>query len=336
MRKVDAHQAQRQILPGISTADYVRHMRRFPRFFDVLDLRLDEDRPAPVNEFDSDVTGRGDSYRIAQRHCDVRRAGIVGLLERALGGPIPAGDAPGLRVLDVLGGDGTIARSVAGLTGNRVDPWILTGDISGQMTAEAVRYGIPAACQPAQRLALRSGTFDAVILAYGTHHIPAAERRTAFREACRVLKPGGRVVVHDFDQHGAVARWFEEVVDRYTPGGHRYAHFTEAGLRADLSAAGFTVTEVGELYDPFVMTAGSAERAAYELCSYVLHMYGLFKLREGSPLGWDELLWKLMSEFMEYPQGGIAAVPRVTVDRRGDHFVATMPRVALVATGTKP
>lgn len=336
MLEAELHDAQRQMLPGITTAGYLRHMRKFPRFFDALEPPLHRCSPSTrINEFDEDATGRGDSYRIAQRQRDVRRVGIVGLVERALGGPIPAEPAPGLRVLDVLGGDGTVARAIASLTGTEADPWVLTGDISGHMTAQAVRYQMPAVCQPAQRLALRSGMFDAVILAYGTHHIPGSERCTAFREAWRVLKPGGRIVVHDFDQQGPVARWFDEVVDRYTPGGHRYEHFTEAGLRDDLASVGFTDIVADELYDPFVMAAGSSERASYELCSYVLHMYGLFGLRESFPHDWHELLWQLMSQCLRYQPGSVAAVPQVTVARHGTRFVATMPRVALVAVGMK-
>jgi ubiquinone/menaquinone biosynthesis C-methylase UbiE len=328
-----------QLLPGITAGEYLRHMRKFPRFWPTLDASAGvADRPAvpaPANEFDTDSTGRGDSYRVAQRHCEVRRTGIVGLVERALDGPLPTGPAPGLRVLDVLGGDGTVARAVAELTGSAADPWILTGDVSRHMTAEAVRYGIPAVCQPAQQLALHSGTFDAVILAYGTHHIAPAERKDAYAEAWRVLKPGGRIVVHDFDQQGQVARWFDEVVDRYAPGGHRYEHFTEAELRSDLASVGFTAVRTEDLYDPFIMAADSRAAAVQALSSYAFHMYGLFGLREEHPDGWVEPLWRLMARHLTYPRDSVASVTSASVRQRGARFVAVAPRVALVGVGTK-
>ncbi|MET7802143.1 hypothetical protein, partial [Streptomyces decoyicus] len=73
-----------------------------------------------TTEFDSDVTGRGDSYRRAQRDSSVRWTGIRQLLEIASESATEPGPPSQPRtVLDVLGGDSMVTyytqRASAGL-----------------------------------------------------------------------------------------------------------------------------------------------------------------------------------------------------------------------------
>src|SRR5205807_3017185 len=116
---------------------------------------------------------------------------------------------------------------------------ILTGDIAGHMIMAALAQGLPAVRQAAQFLLLRSGCMDAVLFAYGTHHVPPSERLTACREAHRVLKPGGRVVLHDFEEGSPMADWFNIVVHGHSANGHRYQHFTAAEMAGYLDLSGF-------------------------------------------------------------------------------------------------
>lgn len=326
-------------IPGYSLDEYRRFMLTFSRFHDV--VSFDETDVAEVlralrrgNEFDDDVSGRGDTYRLSQRHPSVRSRGIRTLLELALDGPVPAGAAPDLRVLDVLGGDGTLARAVAAAYPTyRDDPFIMTGDLSRNMIVGALRYGLPAVCQPAQRLLLRNETFDAVMLAYGTHHIPVPERKTAYSEAWRVLKPGGRIVVHDFEEDGPVATWFSEVVHRYAPNGHDYPHFRRSDLLRDLSSVGFTDIEVRQVYDPFTVGHRTAEEALRQLLSYVGEMYGLFRLMARPD--WREDLRVLVERHIRYPDRRPAEAG-LSLRESPSGWTATMPRVALVAVGVRP
>lgn len=94
------------------------YRRRIAEADPLLSSLLDFERPGAeaalraladtVTEFDSDGTGRGDSYRRAQRSTMVRWTGMRQLL-RLASPPAPSGAGT---LLDVLGGDGTIARAV--------------------------------------------------------------------------------------------------------------------------------------------------------------------------------------------------------------------------------
>src|SRR5258708_3078710 len=95
-------------------------------------------------------------------------------------------------------------------------PMIITSDASSSMTVDALAQSLPAIRQPAQHLLLKDCSVHGALFAYGTHHIAPEDRPSAFREACRVLKPGCRVVIQDFEENTPTARWYSEFLDRYT------------------------------------------------------------------------------------------------------------------------
>jgi SAM-dependent methyltransferase len=224
-------------LPGMTFDEYADLVRgRFPDLADVLWL----DRPGAAaalraladgpNEFETDGgDGRGASYRRAQRRRMVRSRGMRSLFAMAAGVAGTEDIPRDWRLLDVLGGDGLLAH-VLRVVAPQVEVPVLTSDMAGNMVLAALRDGLPAVRQLAEFLFLRPATMDAVLIGYGTHHIERAARPLACAEAARVLRPGGRLVVHDFAEGGAVARWFAEVVHRYSRGGHPYTHFTSGEL----------------------------------------------------------------------------------------------------------
>jgi SAM-dependent methyltransferase len=324
-----------EYMPGLSLRAYCQHMSRYhPQVLALLDPgrmhRLDTVASivAASNEFDSNaVNGRGDSYREAQRHATVRAQGFQALLRLAVDGH-EGPDVP--VVLDVLGGDGTLARAVREL-GDMPPCEVITSDISGEMVARALDYGLPAVRQPAQRLLLRDGSVDAVLIAYGTHHIEAGQRELAIAEALRIVRPGGRIVVHDFEPKTPMARFFREVVNRYTLAGHPYSHPDRQTLEELLCGVGCIHVSIEEIDDSFCMTSDNATEAEQSLLRYVRGMYGLVEPEnDNAPMSLDHLAKLCSIYFGDEPSGMIVR------SEPGGGYVAILPRRAVVAHGSKP
>jgi SAM-dependent methyltransferase len=317
---------------------------RAPMLFALLDPERIRRAPPmsqrlPVDFEPSAVGGRGDTYRSAQADASVRLVGISQLVEMALGPPNTTTRSTAPIVLDVLGGDGTIARAVR-MAYPSSPATVLTSDLSRSMVLAAQLYGLPALSQPAQSLLLRDEVVDGVILAYGTHHIPPAERLLAVKEAYRVTIPGGRIVVHDFAKRSAVAQWFTHVVDRYSITGHRFSHFTRHEMRRLLQCAGYHEIEVRSMYDPFIVNDNSSEEALATLGAHLVDMYGLDKLRRtGGRAAAVRRAIVLAQRYFRYDSSPAApgqTYRELTCSARDGRYWAELPRVALVATGRRP
>ncbi|WP_030556218.1 class I SAM-dependent methyltransferase [Streptomyces exfoliatus] len=334
-------------LPSLTLEDYLRDtVPAHP----VLKSSVDFGRPgadkalralaATTTEFDSDDTGRGDSYRRAQQDSSVRWKGMRQLLELAA----PSGMTPDMAaprtVLDVLGGDGTIARAVHDNAPDLRDRvHILTSDLSGDMVEQALAQGLAAIRQAADHLFLADGTMDAALLAYGTHHIAPQDRLDAVTEALRVVKDGGHVVLHDFDDTSPMARFFTDIVHPHTTAGHDYRHFSRGPL-VELFAEAGTPARVVDLYDPLVVRGTTQEEARRRMCAYVADMYGVGAFF--ATLGGTDARWKLLEQYFQH-ETYLATLPEKTdftpgpvVYRSEDAFIAEIPRAAIVAVAHKP
>ncbi len=110
--------------------------------------------------------------------------------------------ASGDHVLDVGCGPGRLTRLLA----KRVAPHgSVDGiDASPQMikraAAKARKQGIPASFQVgyAQHLPFADNTYDAVACILVLHHVAADDQLTAVEQMYRVLKPGGRLLMAEF------------------------------------------------------------------------------------------------------------------------------------------
>ena len=110
--------------------------------------------------------------------------------------------APGMRVLDLAGGTGDLARLYA----DRVGPTgeVVLTDINGAMLAagrdrltNAGRL-VPVIQCNAEQLPFPDGQFDRVAIAFGLRNVTHKER--ALAEMRRVLKPGGIAAVLEFSR----------------------------------------------------------------------------------------------------------------------------------------
>jgi len=107
---------------------------------------------------------------------------------------------PGMRVLDIAGGTGDLARAFARRAGPTGEVWLT--DINDSM----LRVGrdrltdagmlLPTAVCDAERLPFPSGYFDRVSVAFGLRNMTHKDR--ALAEMARVLKPGGKLLVLEF------------------------------------------------------------------------------------------------------------------------------------------
>lgn len=317
-------------LPSLSLDEYQRVVATVhPQLHAVLDFQ----RPGALDaldvlartssEFDSDDHGRGDSYRRAQQDALVRWTGIRALLRLLV--PDPSSQAP--LVLDVLGGDGTLARAVGSLESK---PVVITGDLSGQMVDRALAQGLPAVRQAAQFLFLRDASMDAVLLAYGTHHIAPSQRPAAVAEAVRATRPGGRIVLHDFDESSPMAGFFASVVHPHASGGHDYSHFTRAELAGLFRDVGLPA-RVMDLYDPLIVRASTADAAKARMCRYIGDMYGV-----SHHLALQDDPWRVLERHFDHTACPPAVGPsRPVVYPKGGLFVAEVPRTAIVAVAQR-
>jgi ubiquinone/menaquinone biosynthesis C-methylase UbiE len=151
--------------------------------------------------------------------------------------------ANGESVLDVGCGTGTLAIAAKRRVGQ--SGAVHGVDASPEMLSRAERKAKKAGVEvffknsPAEALPFRDGQFDVVLNTVMLHHLPQKPRRQCVNEIRRVLKPGGRVLVVDFegfsDQRRTILSHF-----------HRpHGHVSAREISDLLSQAGLKITESG-------------------------------------------------------------------------------------------
>jgi ubiquinone/menaquinone biosynthesis C-methylase UbiE len=153
-----------------------------------------------------------------------------------------SGVRPGDSVLDVGCSSGYLARKLARAAGP-------AGRVTGvDPSAAAVGYArrrapgtMTFAVGTAQDLGLADRSFDVVTSTLTMHHVPARKRQAAFGEMYRVTRPGGRLLVADFNPARRPLRLH--------PGGGRMQHAaaTVGSLEELAATAGYRVEASGEL-----------------------------------------------------------------------------------------
>ncbi|MGA4846176.1 class I SAM-dependent methyltransferase [Streptomyces sp. G5(2025)] len=286
------------------------------------------------DDFGADArSSRGVEYVQAQTlNSRARETGIRKLLGFAdTARRRPNGERPFL--VDLLGGDGLV-RKVCEEQGIG-DFNILTCDASPHMITSAWAAGMPALLQRAEQPLLRDGSVDAVLLAYGSHHVPPSDRQTVATEAHRMLRPGGTFILHDFLVGSPVDVWFEEVTDKYSATGHKFPHFTRDEIGGYLAMAGYDHHEVTEIDDPYTAVGDSPEEAELEIGRYLLNMYGLVKVFDGRT---DDEAYRWVTEtaraIFRYPEGeGSLAESELRYEEADRKWRITIPRRAVVGVG---
>ncbi|MDO9095631.1 MAG: bifunctional demethylmenaquinone methyltransferase/2-methoxy-6-polyprenyl-1,4-benzoquinol methylase UbiE [Rubrivivax sp.] len=177
---------------------------------------------------------------------------------------------PGMQVLDIAGGTGDLARAFAQRAG--ASGRVVLTDINEAM----LRTGrdrlmdeglvLPTAACDAEHLPFVSGStnqgFDLVSVAFGLRNM--THKEAALTEMCRVLKPGGRLLVLEFSKPAAALQkpydWysftFMPAMGKLIAGdgdSYRYLaesirmHPDQATLKALMQASGFAHVDVHKL-----------------------------------------------------------------------------------------
>lgn len=186
--------------------------------------------------------GPGD-VRFFTRFARVYEAAMPAARRAPLSRALNSADRPVERVLDLAGGPGRAVRAVD--ADERV-----VADAAPGMVRRAREAGLAAAVADAGRLPFREGSFDAVLLTDALHHLP--DRRAALAEAHRVCRPGGVLVVRDFDPgtvRGRALVLAERLVgfDSAFAGPDAVAaDLRDVGFAASATDRGFSFTVVGE------------------------------------------------------------------------------------------
>jgi ubiquinone/menaquinone biosynthesis C-methylase UbiE len=150
--------------------------------------------------------------------------------------------APGMAVLDVGCGPGILTRAAQGRVGPGGAAHGL--DAAPEMVElaerEAARRGVGARFHLglAEALPFPDGTFDVVLSRLAIHHLPGDLKARAFAEMRRVLRPGGRCLILDFDPR---ISWLATAV---------VAHMGLLALMAQIDT---------RAYIPLMQTAGFAD-----------------------------------------------------------------------------
>jgi demethylmenaquinone methyltransferase/2-methoxy-6-polyprenyl-1,4-benzoquinol methylase len=111
----------------------------------------------------------------------------------------------GERVLDIAGGTGDLARAFAGKVGERGT--VVLSDINQAMLSAGrdrlldAGLVLPTVACDAEKLPFADASFDLVSVAFGLRNM--THKEAALAEMCRVLRPGGRLLVLEFSKVAA-------------------------------------------------------------------------------------------------------------------------------------
>ena len=122
---------------------------------------------------------------------------------------------PGEQVLDIAGGTGDLARAFARKVGDT--GMVVHTDINEAMLRQGrnrlLDEGLilPTGLCDAEKLPFKNASFDLVSVAFGLRNMTHKDQ--ALAEMCRVLKPGGRLLVLEFSK---VAKPLQKPYDWYS------------------------------------------------------------------------------------------------------------------------
>jgi ubiquinone/menaquinone biosynthesis C-methylase UbiE len=216
--------------------------------------------------------------------------------------------AAGTVVLDVACGPGYVAGGAAARGATAVGI-----DFAPSMVTEAARHFPSAEFRQgdAEALDFASGSFDAVVCAFGLLHLAAPEK--AIAEAYRVLRPGGRYAFtvwsvperHEFFAVVLGAIQAHGTLDVPLPPAPPFFRFSEPGeCRKVLSAAGFCDIAVAEI--PLVWELTSPQQLLDMIQKSTVRMAMLLELQTAEAR--EKIYQAIVENAEQFRKGGAFAM----------------------------
>jgi SAM-dependent methyltransferase len=167
----------------------------------------------------------------------------------------------GRRVLDIGCGPGFLTKALIarGFEVTGIDP--------DETTIEAARANAPSArfiAASGASLPFEEGAFDATIFLNSLHHVPAGEMAAGLREAARVTRPDGVVMVIEPLALGSFFEAFRTIEDETEVRGLAQAALERAladGVLVPVRSVTYDRTESFESLDHFLVRATAADRS---------------------------------------------------------------------------
>lgn len=251
-----------------------------------------------LDKIDSGGFGHGavsvkyNHYRLHPRYVNTRDTGVVNLLNIMAKHSELTSDSV---VIDFLAGSGYLAKKLKQYWTQSTPPKVFGIDVSSSMVQQAgVNQEVVIRSYHGGHL-FRDGSADYAISCYGTHHIPSEERENFVKAAYEVLKPGGKFILHDFEENSPTARWYSEVIHNYRLCGHPYKHFEQSEI-IGLLGKYFSHAEVVKVYDPFVLDGDDPTKLKREFFEYLINFFALEKLMGA----WEDIdEWNKIDKILE-------------------------------------
>ena len=187
-----------------------------------------------------------------------------------------AGIRPGMKVLDIAGGTGDLAKAFARKVGPTGEVWLT--DINDSMLRvgrdRLTDQGIlnPVAVCDAEKLPFPDRYFDRVSVAFGLRNMTHKDR--ALAEMKRVLKPGGKLLVLEFSQ---VAKPLKPAYDWYS---FKILPWLGAKVAGDEASYRYLAESIRMHPDQDTL-AGMLEQAGLSRVQYFNLSAGVVALHEG-------------------------------------------------------
>jgi demethylmenaquinone methyltransferase / 2-methoxy-6-polyprenyl-1,4-benzoquinol methylase len=139
--------------------------------------------------------------------------------------------APGERVLDLAAGTAVSTAEYA-----KSGAWCVAADFSLGMLRSGAHREVPKVAADAFHLPFASDSFDAVTVSFGLRNMD--DTVAALREMCRVVRPGGRLVICEVSQpawrpirwlhHNVVLRLLPRITRPFSSNKDAYSYLAES------------------------------------------------------------------------------------------------------------